>query len=89
MHAFNKKSSNSISTSWLLSYENAIWKPIPTFPIGKELKQQISSLKRKQMVSPFSLEGDGGGFLIFQEGECWCPLKEDVKVDDGFGKLAF
>jgi hypothetical protein len=65
MQAFNKKSSNSISTSWLLSYENAIWKPIPTFPIGKELKQQISSLKRKQMVSPFSLEGDGGGYLFF------------------------
>ena len=51
-------------TVWLLSYENAIWKPIPTFPIGKELKQQISSLKRKQMVSPFSLEGDGGGYLF-------------------------
>ena len=51
-------------TIWLLSYENAIWKPIPTFPIGKELKQQISSLKRKQMVSPFSLEGDGGGYLF-------------------------
>ena len=27
--------------------------------------------------------------FIFQESECWCPLKEDVKVDDGFGKLAF
>ena len=51
-------------TVCLLSFENAIWKPIPTFPIGKELKQQISSLKRKQMVSPFSLEGDGGGYLF-------------------------
>ena len=76
-------------TVCLLSFENAIWKPIPTFPIGKELKQQISSLKRKQMVSPFSLEGDGGGFLIFRGSECLCPLKEEVKVDDGFGKLAF
>ena len=27
--------------------------------------------------------------IIFQESECRCPLKEDVKVDDGFGKLAF
>jgi hypothetical protein len=27
--------------------------------------------------------------FIFQESECWYPLKEDVKVDDGFGKLAF
>ena len=27
--------------------------------------------------------------FIFQESECWCPLKEDVKVDDGLGKLAF
>jgi hypothetical protein len=27
--------------------------------------------------------------FIFQESECWCPLKEDVKFDDGFGKLAF
>jgi hypothetical protein len=27
--------------------------------------------------------------FIFQESECMCPLKEDVKVDDGFGKLAF
>ena len=27
--------------------------------------------------------------FIFQESECWCPLKEDDKVDDGFGKLAF
>ena len=56
-------------TVCLLSYENAIWKPIPTFPIGKELKQQISSLKRKQMVSPFSLEGDGGGYLFSFDNE--------------------
>ncbi len=42
-----------------------------------------------ELVSPFSLEGDGGGYPIFQESECWCPLKEDDKVDDGFGKLAF
>ena len=27
--------------------------------------------------------------FIFQESECWCPLKEDVKVDDGLEKLAF
>ena len=27
--------------------------------------------------------------LIFQGSEESCPLKEDVKVDDGFGKLAF
>ena len=27
--------------------------------------------------------------FIFQESECMCPLKEDVKVDDGLGKLAF
>ena len=64
----------------LLSFENAIWKPIPTFPIGKELKQQISSLKRKQMVSPFSLEGDGGGYLFskkmigFSLMSLWCRL---------------
>jgi len=42
-----------------------------------------------ELVSPFPLEGDGGGYPIFQESECWCPLKEDVKVDDGLGKLAF
>ena len=64
----------------LLSFENAIWKPIPTFPIGKELKQQISSLKRKQMVSPFSLEGDGGGYIFskkmigFSLMSLWCRL---------------
>ena len=27
--------------------------------------------------------------FIFQGSEERCPLKEDVKVDDGFGKLAF
>ena len=27
--------------------------------------------------------------LIFQGSEERCPLEEDVKVDDGFGKLAF
>ena len=32
---------------------------------------------------------NGASALYFQESECWCPLKEDVKVDDGFGKLAF
>ena len=41
------------------------------------------------LFSPFPLEGDGGGYPIFQESECRCPLKEDVKVDDGLGKLAF
>jgi hypothetical protein len=25
--------------------------------------------------------------FIFQESECWCPLKEDVKVDDGLESL--
>ena len=42
-----------------------------------------------ELVSPFPLEGDGGGYPIFQESEYRYPLKEDVKVDDGFGKLAF
>ena len=53
----------------LLFFENAIWKPIPSFPIGKELKQQISSLKRKQMVSPLLSEGDGGGCFIILTNE--------------------
>ena len=73
----------------LLSFENAIWKPIPTFPIGKELKQQISSLKCKQMVSPFSLEGDGGGYIFskkmigFSLMSLWCRLLKTCFHKDG------
>ena len=29
-----------------------IWKPIPTFPIGKELKQQISSQSANRWLAP-------------------------------------
>ena len=70
-------------TVYLLSFENAIWKPIPTFPIGKELKQQISSLKRTQMVSPFSLEGDGGGYLspvVLSLPIVFAPMNRDDNV---------
>ena len=36
----------------------------PNLPDREGVKTAISSLKRKQMVSPFSLEGDGGGYLF-------------------------